>query len=201
MVRVFYESPPPFSPSFCSAQLHVENVETFERTKVGYLTCCVIKTYMRIKQPARSIRAWNKVLFLIFFTHAASASFALFFSLLPSPMAESGRAMGSKTCEQQNVGQPSVLSYRLETAVFAGHSLCLLELAAMHCRAVQSKNFTVGTIPALKCSHSREEGKNKNSLLVCLESRSPASNCEQVWRIFFADTHFVVCLLWRACFL
>lgn len=53
------------------------------------------------------------------------------FSLLPSPMAESGRAMGSKTCMHQNVGQASVLSYRLETAVFVGRSLRLLELAAI----------------------------------------------------------------------
>lgn len=38
-------------------------------------------------------------------------------SLYLPPMAESGRATGSKTRRLQNVGQPSVLSYRLETAV------------------------------------------------------------------------------------
>lgn len=41
----------------------------------------------------------------------------LVFLPLPSPMAEFGRATGSKMCKHQNVGQPSVLSYRLETAV------------------------------------------------------------------------------------
>lgn len=38
-------------------------------------------------------------------------------SLYLPPTAESGRATGSKTRRLQNVGQPSVPSYRLETAV------------------------------------------------------------------------------------
>lgn len=46
-------------------------------------------------------------------------------SLYLPPMAESGRATGSKTCRLQNVGQPSVQSYRLETAVCVRRPLAL----------------------------------------------------------------------------
>lgn len=42
--------------------------------------------------------------------------FSPWLSLLP-PFAESNRAMGSKTCKHQDVGQSSVPSYWLETAV------------------------------------------------------------------------------------
>lgn len=52
----------------------------------------------------------------------------LFFSpvsLYLPPMADSGRATSSKTRRLQNVGQPLVLSYRLETAVCACGPLAL----------------------------------------------------------------------------
>lgn len=141
---VLWIPPSPFFSSFCSAQLHVKMWKHLKAPKFGYLTWCVIK-HLSIHRSTKQRK---------YFFFPSSSSFPYLFyprwlSLLsPScfspfclpPMAESGRATGSKTCEQQNVGQPSVLSYRLETAVFAGHSLCLLDLSAIAepCRAKMS---------------------------------------------------------------
>lgn len=84
------------------------------------LTHSVIKTYAHhtalpaafslslLPSPLLFHPSWLRPLFPLVFLSR---------SLYLPPMAESGRATGSKTCRLQNVGQPSVLSYRLETAV------------------------------------------------------------------------------------
>lgn len=64
----------------------------------------------------------------------SSVSSLLFFSLYLPPMAESGRATGSKMCKHQNVGQPPVLSYRLETAVCLWAIFSTEAIAEKRCR-------------------------------------------------------------------
>lgn len=118
---------------------------------------CTIHPHTKTKQK-RKIKSVVSVFFSFFLSHpffltlgSPPSCFSPSFSL-PSPMAESGRATGSKTCKHQNVGQPSVLSYRLETAVRLWAILSAAE-ASNHRSAVLSYNFTFQMPPALKLLH------------------------------------------------
>lgn len=86
-------------------------------------------------QPVKPIAEYCLSLTPVSFTPLnSSVSSLLFFSLYLPPMAESGRATGSKMCKHQNVGQPSVLSYRLETAVCLWAIFSTEAIAEKRCR-------------------------------------------------------------------
>lgn len=86
-------------------------------------------------QPVKPIAEFCLSLTPVSFTPLnSSVSSLLFFSLYLPPMAESGRATGSKMCKHQNVGQPSVLSYRLETAVCLWAIFSTEAIAEKRCR-------------------------------------------------------------------
>ena len=105
-------------------------------------------------------------------------------------MAESSRATGSKTCKHQNVGQPSVLSYRLETAVrlWAILSVCWGQqlsqsLTGLELNAVQllpPLRKPLHSVPLSSCKKMMNKGIAWGLLVGSYETR-PCESCASLF--------------------